>query len=83
MWSITRWSIWSSTAAQDRRLHHDRLQPAAHRKTRIFGTRGEIYGDGERIELFDFLTDQTARDRYRHASDGLASSAGTAAAITA
>ncbi len=32
---------------------------ANHRKTRIFGTRGEIYGDGEKIEVFDFLTDQT------------------------
>lgn len=32
---------------------------AAHRKTRIFGTLGEIYGDGERIHHFDFLTDQT------------------------
>jgi predicted dehydrogenase len=32
---------------------------AAHRKTRIFGTLGEIYGDGERIEHFDFLTDKT------------------------
>lgn len=32
---------------------------AAHRKTRIFGTLGEIYGDGETIQLFDFLTDQT------------------------
>lgn len=30
---------------------------AAHRKTRIFGTRGELYGDGEKIEIFDFLTD--------------------------
>jgi predicted dehydrogenase len=29
----------------------------AHRKTRIFGTRGEIYGDGERIEITDFLSD--------------------------
>jgi len=27
-----------------------------HRKTRIFGTRGEIYGDGEVIEVYDFLT---------------------------
>ncbi len=26
------------------------------RKTNIFGTTGEIYGDGSRIELFDFLT---------------------------
>jgi predicted dehydrogenase len=32
---------------------------ANHRKTRIFGTRGEIYGDGETLEHFDFLTDQT------------------------
>ncbi|HMN63306.1 MAG TPA: hypothetical protein PJ988_23260, partial [Anaerolinea sp.] len=32
---------------------------AVHRKTRIFGTLGEIYGDGERLEVFDFLTDQT------------------------
>jgi predicted dehydrogenase len=32
---------------------------AAHRKTRIFGTRGEIFGDGQMIEIFDFLTDQT------------------------
>lgn len=30
---------------------------AAHRKTRIFGTRGEIYGNGEQIKIFDFLTD--------------------------
>lgn len=32
---------------------------AAPRKTHIFGTRGEIYGDGRMIEIFDFLTDQT------------------------
>lgn len=32
---------------------------AGHRQTRIFGTRGEIYGDGEKIHIFDFLTDQT------------------------
>jgi len=29
---------------------------AADRKTRVFGTRGEIYGDGAQIEVFDFLT---------------------------
>ncbi len=28
------------------------------RKTNIFGTAGEIYGDGSRIELFDFLTEK-------------------------
>ncbi len=32
---------------------------AGHRKTRIFGTRGEIYGDGSKITIFDFLTDTT------------------------
>lgn len=32
---------------------------AGHRKTRIFGTRGEVYGNGETIEHFDFLTDRT------------------------
>ncbi|MFW9910348.1 MAG: Gfo/Idh/MocA family protein [Candidatus Thorarchaeota archaeon] len=32
---------------------------ARHRETRIFGTRGEIYGDGVRIHVTDFLTDET------------------------
>ena len=32
---------------------------AGHRRTCIFGTRGEIYGDGEKIYLKDFLTDET------------------------
>ena len=31
-----------------------------NRETRIFGTRGEIYGDGSTIRVLDFLTDQTA-----------------------
>ncbi|RLV10349.1 oxidoreductase [Streptomyces griseocarneus] len=29
---------------------------AAHRKTRIFGTRGELYGDGGTMRIHDFLT---------------------------
>ncbi|OGV46449.1 MAG: oxidoreductase [Lentisphaerae bacterium GWF2_44_16] len=29
------------------------------RKTRIFGTKGDIYGDGSKIEIFDFLTQKT------------------------
>ncbi|MFF4219090.1 Gfo/Idh/MocA family protein [Streptomyces nondiastaticus] len=29
---------------------------AADRKTRIFGTRGELYGDGKTIRVYDFLT---------------------------
>ena len=32
---------------------------ADHRHTRIFGSRGEIYGDGVKIRLTDFLTDET------------------------
>jgi predicted dehydrogenase len=32
---------------------------ADHRKTRLFGTRGELYGNGVDLEHFDFLTDQT------------------------
>jgi predicted dehydrogenase len=31
------------------------------RETRIFGTRGELYGNGRFIEIHDFLTDQTER----------------------
>ncbi|MEU8585103.1 Gfo/Idh/MocA family protein [Streptomyces abikoensis] len=29
---------------------------AADRKTRIFGTRGELYGDGKSVRIYDFLT---------------------------
>jgi predicted dehydrogenase len=32
-----------------------------HRKTRIFGTRGELSGDGEIIDHLDFLSDETRR----------------------
>jgi hypothetical protein len=32
---------------------------AADRRTRVFGTRGELYGDGRKIEHFDFLTERT------------------------
>jgi predicted dehydrogenase len=32
---------------------------ASDRKTRLFGTLGELYGDGQRIEHFDFLSDKT------------------------
>ena len=30
---------------------------ARHRQTRIFGTRGELTGDGSKIDVFDFMTD--------------------------
>ncbi len=32
---------------------------ARQRETRIFGTEGEIYGDGATIRVYDFLTDTT------------------------
>ncbi len=32
---------------------------SGHRKTRLFGTRGELSGDGDKILIYDFLTDQT------------------------
>lgn len=39
------------------------------RKTRIFGTRGELYGDSSNIEVFDFLTQKT-ETIDTNASDG-------------
>src|SRR6185436_10568797 len=43
---------------------------ARDRETRIFGTRGEIYGNGQIIEIYDFLTDQTERIDANPGSDG-------------
>ncbi len=37
--------------------------PLVHRKTRIFGTRGCLEGDGEYVRLHDFVTDQTEEHR--------------------
>jgi hypothetical protein len=31
------------------------------RETRIFGTRGELHGDGNRVDVYDFLTGTTTR----------------------
>lgn len=46
----------------------------ANRKTRIFGTKGQIVGDGQHLEVFDFLTEETTRidtDELGHsAADG-------------
>ncbi|MEN8126228.1 MAG: Gfo/Idh/MocA family oxidoreductase [Planctomycetota bacterium] len=32
------------------------------RRTRIFGTKGELYGDGKSIEYYDFLTNQRHKE---------------------
>jgi predicted dehydrogenase len=40
------------------------------RETHIFGTRGEIYGNGSTIKIFDFLTDETETIETDQASDG-------------
>jgi predicted dehydrogenase len=39
------------------------------RKTRIFGTRGELHGDGQSIEHFDFLADKTDTIDTRRAQE--------------
>jgi predicted dehydrogenase len=31
---------------------------AGHRRTNVFGTRGEIRGTGDKVEVFDFMTDK-------------------------
>lgn len=40
------------------------------RETRIFGTRGEIFGDSRHIRIFDFLTGQTEEIDTQVFSDG-------------
>jgi predicted dehydrogenase len=40
------------------------------RETHIFGTRGELYGNGTTIEVYDFLTDQTETISIDDPSDG-------------
>ncbi len=40
------------------------------RETRIFGTRGELHGDGERIDVHDFVTGQTRTIHTGITSDG-------------
>ncbi|GGO40815.1 oxidoreductase [Deinococcus humi] len=43
---------------------------ARGRETRIFGTHGELYGDSQRIEVYDFLTGETSVLDSAVASDG-------------
>jgi predicted dehydrogenase len=40
------------------------------RETRIFGTRGELHGDGNRVDVYDFLTGTTTRHESGVCSDG-------------
>jgi predicted dehydrogenase len=40
------------------------------RETRVFGTRGELFGDGTSITIYDFLTDGSYTVRSDQASDG-------------
>ncbi|MCL6527681.1 MAG: Gfo/Idh/MocA family oxidoreductase [Thermaceae bacterium] len=40
------------------------------RETRIFGTRGELYGDGRQIRVYDFLTETTLSHDSQAATDG-------------
>ncbi len=42
---------------------------AAHRQTRLFGSRGELIGDGETIRHFDFLTRKTETIDTRPGAD--------------
>jgi predicted dehydrogenase len=46
---------------------YTRMRP---RETRIFGTRGELYGDGNRVEVYDFLTREVTRHETGVPSDG-------------
>ncbi|MGW0484400.1 Gfo/Idh/MocA family protein [Nonomuraea sp. NPDC003214] len=46
--------------------------PAAHRQTRIFGTRGSIEGDGELLTVHDFVTGRAETVDTRATGDGTA-----------
>jgi predicted dehydrogenase len=46
--------------------------PVENRRTRIFGTRGQIAGDGRVIEVYDFLTEKTIRINTEEFADDLA-----------
>jgi predicted dehydrogenase len=46
------------------------FNPAADRKTRVFGTRGQLEGDGNTIRHADFLTDKTEAIDANAGADG-------------
>jgi len=43
---------------------------ARGRETRIFGTRGELYGDSQTLRIYDFLSEQTCEIDTEVVSDG-------------
>ncbi|WP_034262447.1 Gfo/Idh/MocA family protein [Actinospica robiniae] len=47
-----------------------------HRKTRIFGTRGTVEGDGEIVRLHDFVTDETEEYRTSDSHPGASAADG-------
>lgn len=59
--------------------------PVENRRSRIFGTRGQITSDGHTVSVFDFLTQQTTTHRATvdGASAGEGHAGGDAAMITA
>jgi hypothetical protein len=40
------------------------------RETRIFGTKGELFGNGQTLEIFDFLSEKTTTIDTELESDG-------------
>ncbi|MCX4850589.1 Gfo/Idh/MocA family protein [Streptomyces sp. NBC_00893] len=52
--------------------------PLVHRKTRIFGTRGCLEGDGEVVRLHDFAADRTEEHRITDTHPGASAADGHA-----
>ncbi|MGW8885973.1 Gfo/Idh/MocA family protein [Streptomyces sp. NPDC055749] len=50
--------------------------PLVHRKTRIFGTRGCLEGDGTVVSLHDFVTDETEEYRIADSHPGASAAEG-------
>ncbi len=45
--------------------------PFSHRKTTLFGTRGQLTGDGNSIEIYDFLTDKVEKIEVSATGSGI------------
>ena len=55
-WSTTRSSTSSTPGGVTASLTMTAFTPMGFRRTRIFGTRGTLEGDGYSVDVFDFLT---------------------------